>query len=342
MNLLFVHTAFLGDLLLCIPAFKELKRHGFKLTLVCRSGIGDFFSALNLHSDHQKIFEDVFELKKNDSKSYSNLVQILNTKTWDIIICPHQSFRSTLFVKKIRSTKKIGFKSWNSFLAYDLTLKRPLELPEPLRILKLLEIIPINFEQRLNFIYSQQYQIPEEFSLLVYTSKKSESKSKNKKIAIFPGSVWATKRWTSQGFLDVSVQLNKLNYEVFFLGSSNEAELCESLAKQSNSQSLAGKLSLLESFDFIGECCLVLSNDSGGQHLAAAAGVPVITIFGPTTLDLGFRPWINDSNIIENKSLKCRPCGKHGHQQCPLGTHECMKSIDPTEVYTNIVQMIQK
>ena len=53
-------------------------------------------------------------------------------------------------------------------------------------------------------------------------------------------------------------------------------------------------------------------------HAGAGAGV--------------YRPWQNKAVVVQNKNLDCRPCGKHGHASCPIKTHECMKSIAPSQV----------
>jgi heptosyltransferase-2 len=78
---------------------------------------------------------------------------------------------------------------------------------------------------------------------------------------------------------------------------------------------------------------LVVTNDSAGQHLAALAGTKTVSVFGPTVLPFGFRPWNSQAIVVERFGLSCRPCGKHGPMKCPIGTHECMKSIRSNEVY---------
>ena len=52
----------------------------------------------------------------------------------------------------------------------------------------------------------------------------------------------------------------------------------------------------------------------------------------PTVLDFGYRPWSNQTYIIEKVGLACRPCGKHGGHTCPIKTHDCMTHISASEV----------
>jgi heptosyltransferase-2 len=81
---------------------------------------------------------------------------------------------------------------------------------------------------------------------------------------------------------------------------------------------------------------VVVSNDSGAMHLASVAEVPTVAIFGPTVLEFGYQPWNNMSAVVENKEINCRPCGKHGHEKCPIGTHVCMTSISANQVLEKI------
>lgn len=61
--------------------------------------------------------------------------------------------------------------------------------------------------------------------------------------------------------------------------------------------------------------------------MAAVVGLPTVAVFGPTTLDLGYRPWQSRAIVVQNNLLDCRPCGLHGAQRCPLGHHQCMKDL---------------
>ncbi len=78
---------------------------------------------------------------------------------------------------------------------------------------------------------------------------------------------------------------------------------------------------------------LVVSNDSGSQHLASLVETPLVSIFGPTVLSQGFGPWQNKAVVAQATGLTCRPCGRHGHDKCPIGTHVCMTSLTPDSVY---------
>ncbi|MNL44308.1 Lipopolysaccharide core heptosyltransferase RfaQ [compost metagenome] len=117
------------------------------------------------------------------------------------------------------------------------------------------------------------------------------------------------------------------------MGGPGEEALAEDVASQiPGVRSLAGKTQIFESAQLIVRAALVVGNDSASTHLAAVCETPLIAIFGPTILKFGYRPWSAQSYVVEIPGLPCRPCGKHGPQKCPIGTHECMKGIAASEV----------
>jgi heptosyltransferase-2 len=67
------------------------------------------------------------------------------------------------------------------------------------------------------------------------------------------------------------------------------------------------------------------------MHVGVAQNVPVVAIFGSTTLSLGYGPYTDRAEVVE-RSLDCRPCGRHGYSECPRGHFNCMKQITPEQV----------
>ena len=76
------------------------------------------------------------------------------------------------------------------------------------------------------------------------------------------------------------------------------------------------------------------------MHVATALNLPVLAIFGSTSPKGGFGPYSPDAKIIE-RNLPCRPCGLHGHQQCPLNDFKCMEELMPEEILRSVENMIQ-
>ena len=84
---------------------------------------------------------------------------------------------------------------------------------------------------------------------------------------------------------------------------------------------------------------ILICNDSGTMHVASSVGTPVVSIFGPTVPSQGYSPWNKKSRIVE-VNLSCRPCGAHGHDLCPIGTHDCMKKVTAEMVLTKAKEIL--
>lgn len=333
---LVIQTAFLGDLILSVPVLRRIKalNPSEKLIVVCKKGHADFLL-------REQIADYAFEVEKSSRKSYREALKYIENFAVDKLFCIHRSVRSQLFAAQVKAEKKIGFSSLLGFWIFDDHVDFDLAAPEVIRQFKILETTdPLTRVQIGENDFSELNEtgkpVPGFFSMA-----KTRPLAGNKKIAIFPGSVWATKRWTEEGFTKVTQQLLQDGFKVDLLGGPDDAPLCDRIAVMApGAQVLAGKLSIHESLKVLPNYDLVISNDSASTHMAVYNGVRVVSIFGPTTKALGFRPWSNDATVVENPELSCRPCGKHGHMICPLGHHNCMKSISAEQVLTAVTRSL--
>jgi heptosyltransferase II len=338
-KVLIIQTAFLGDVLLSLPLLNRVKAiyPGAQVTLLCRKGVGEIFREL-------QFADEVIELDKKNKINFKKMFQLLKAQSYDLLLCPHESYRSHFMSMKIPAKTKIGFKNiWNFFI-FNKSIKRDLTLPDALRQLSLISSVDSGSKEAI-----AHYQATKNIPAIAQMGFKNSIKSyfkyedvvkkfqiEDQGIFIAPGSVWNTKRWKKEGFVEVAQKLSR-NNKVIFIGSPEERELCKEISREvDGSLNLAGKTSLLELLILLSRGKLLISNDSGAMHMGSVAELPTLAIFGPTVLDLGYQPWQEKAVVVENKELKCRPCGKHGHQKCPLGTHECMKSISAEIVLKNL------
>lgn len=325
-----VQTAFLGDVILTIPFLLRLKSisPSEKLIVVCKKGLGEFLK-------NDGVVDGFIEIEKSDRQSYAKARQQLKTFHITYLYCIHRSIRSLLFSSQISADQKIGFNSVLGFWVFDECVDYENRWPDAIRKFKLLR----SRDQEVKATLSEQ-----DFDILNLADSKGKlpktpklfsfprlQKIVKKQICLFPGSVWATKRWTKIGFTEVARKFNQMGYQVLLLGGADEKSLCDEIALQvSGVKVFAGELTISESLKKVEESLLVVANDSAATHMAAYKNTPAVTVFGATTLNLGFRPWSDESRVVQ-KELNCRPCGKHGPQKCPLGHHNCMKLI-PSEV----------
>ncbi|NLB35570.1 MAG: glycosyltransferase family 9 protein, partial [Elusimicrobia bacterium] len=105
--------------------------------------------------------------------------------------------------------------------------------------------------------------------------------------------------------------------------------------------SFEGKTNVKDLIALVSLMDFLISNDSGIIHIAAALGIGVGAIFGPTVPALGFTPFGSRHVIIENKDLKCRPCSLHGPRTCPKKHFKCMLDISPEDVLMQVKKFFE-
>ncbi len=320
MRIVVWQTAFLGDLILTTPLFSSIKRifPDSHLSVIAKP----------FGRDVLKNNDDIDELIVFDKKSMSTWELIKKIKRrFDIAISPHRSHRASYSLFLARIPFRVGFdKAGFSFL-YTKTVPHKFDGTHEIeRNLKLLTVFD---EYDPNKLIKFPKIILSEDEKGFY--KKHGLKEKDY-VLIAPGSKWETKRWTPEGFGKIIDLLIDRGERVVLIGSKEDIKFTEEVLgfskKGYDVLNLVGKTSLRETFSLIKSGKLLISNDSAPVHMAVAFGTPVVDIYGPTVTDFGFYPYRN-GKVVEIDGLECRPCGLHGHRECPIGTHDCMKMIKP-------------
>lgn len=122
-----------------------------------------------------------------------------------------------------------------------------------------------------------------------------------------------------------------------------------------------GKFRLNESADLVRRAKLVVTNDTGLMHIAAAFRRPVISLWGNTVPEFGMYPYYGQQyltaftnqravspdqlkqpyEILEVRNLPCRPCSKIGYKKCPLGHFKCMEKIETSLLLQRVKDRIR-
>ncbi len=160
-------------------------------------------------------------------------------------------------------------------------------------------------------------------------------------VGFAPGAAYGhAKRWPPDRVAQVVTRLTNERGVVCVLvgaGGDREAgrEIESSLPPGVHAVNLIGRTDLRLLMGVLGACRAFVSNDSGAMHLAAAVGVPVTAIFGPTN-EKATAP-IGDHDIILQQVF-CRPCML---RECPID-HRCMKRISADQVYDAVVRRLER
>lgn len=150
-------------------------------------------------------------------------------------------------------------------------------------------------------------------------------------IGIAPSARWVTKRWAAESFAAVADQLQHEGlHRVVFIGATQEkgdiAQVKQSM--RTAAADLTGLTTVGDLPAVMRRLCLLITNDSGPMHVAAAVGTPVVAVFGPTS-PACTGPY-GDGHTVLTSSVHCRPCFR---RQCDNpNTNECLTSITVDEV----------
>jgi len=162
--------------------------------------------------------------------------------------------------------------------------------------------------------------------------------SKKPIIGLCPGAEFGpAKRWPTKHFIELSKTLINNGYQIWLFGSNKDQEVCTSIRdgvdqqQQANCFNLAGETSLIEAVDLMAACKIVVSNDSGLMHIAAAVNCQVVALYGSTSP--GYTPPLSEHVEILHTDISCRPCFK---RECPLKHLDCLQKLSPDLVINAI------
>jgi len=154
-------------------------------------------------------------------------------------------------------------------------------------------------------------------------------------VAVFcPGAEYGpAKRWPEPYYAELAQQLRAQGYTVWLIGSSKDKEVADKIVALGNPQAvnLCGSTDLKDAIALLSCADLVVSNDSGLMHIAAALDRPMLAIFGSSSPQ--FTPPLSDKAQVLKLDLPCSPCFK---RVCPLGHFNCMMQLTPQQVARHI------
>ncbi len=317
-KVLIIRFSSLGDIVLTTPIIRALKNN-FPDIILDYLVKEKYVDALRFNPKLNKI------IPFTKDTSIKQIRELIKKEKYDYIIDLHSSLRSKLIT--------FGLKA-KTFSIKKNRIKKFLLVKFKINLLKNYDLIPE--------IYAKA--IPDleldEAGAEIYLEK--QTSIRENLIGICPGAFHFTKSWGENNYLDLIKFLIKLNYKVALFGGKNDMELCERLSSyDKNIINYSTNDNLLEMAKNMLKCKLILGNDSGLMHVAAALKLPVIVIFTSTVKNFGFEPYKAKSIIIENNDIMCRPCSHIGLDKCPKGHFNCANSISPSDVFNKIKLVIK-
>lgn len=165
-----------------------------------------------------------------------------------------------------------------------------------------------------------------------------ELESRQPILAICPGAEHGdSKQWPPAHYATLANAVMADGWQVWIFGSAWDVDIASEIEGSlgaDNWSNLVGKTSLAQAIDLMSATSVVVSNDSGLMHIAAALGKPVVGIYGSTSPD--FTPPLAERVKLLVSEIDCWPCFK---RQCPYGHLRCLKELDPLRVINAVTEL---
>ncbi len=329
MKILIVAPSWVGDTVLAQPMFRLLHQRHANLTLDVLAPP----STLPLLARMPEVRRGIVarfghgELKFAERR---RLARELQAEHYDQAIVLPNSMKSALIPLLARIPLRTGFRGEMRYgLLNDVRRLEPRALP------KMVERFAVLALDR-GAALPRPLPAPA-LSVDVENSKKlikKQNLNHDKPLAVFcPGAEYGpAKRWPAAYFGALARQAAQAGYAVGLIGSPKDVAIGDDIVRASDGAcvNLCGKTSLEDAIDLIGGAALVVTNDSGLMHIAAALGRPTLALYGSSSP--AFTPPLSDKANIIKIDIACSPCFK---RECPLGHFNCMRQLTPEQVWSN-------
>lgn len=323
-KILIIQTAFIGDVVLSTALIEKIAKYypGVQIDFLLRKGNE------GLLLNHPLVNEVlIWEKKKNKYKNLFALLKKIRSTGYDKVINVQRYFSTGLLTAFSGAKERIGFD------------KNPLSFLFDKKIKHVFDLSGTRHEVEKNNDLIQHFTDDKKNKPVLYPTSEDYDRIKeyilNPFITITPSSVWFTKRYPEEKWIEL---INRINpkYRIYLLGGLDNLEECKELKSKCNNNQikiLAGKLSFLQSAALMQSAVMNYTNDSAPLHFASAVNAPVTAIFCSTVPAFGYTPLADQSFIIETKEkLTCRPCGTHGRKSCPEKHFKCGTTIETEEL----------
>ena len=327
MKILFILPSNIGDIVLASPAIALARQHHPQALFYIMLGTStDNSYSFSLFENAKKFYEQVFVYsKKSKWRKKIRLIKDLRQHHFDEIIDLKNSFLSFLLAgKNIKNQLllKIYWVILKNFMGYKK---------------KYVAFFYFDLLKKIGFQGEFKFEVFPSIPNMVETYDIRFNPNK-KIILISPGSKNMTKRWSQDYYTRVIYDLLKNGkYQIILVGDESDRPIIDNMMihflDDINVINLCTKTTLSELYNLIRKSNLVITNDSAPLHLAAAANVPSLAIFGPSDYKKYAPPFSNHTTVMVD--LECSPC-ERSLCRYDIAKPPCMINITPREILKKI------
>ncbi len=318
---LIIRFSSIGDIVLTTPVIRCLRKKipDAEIHFLTRKSFRGIVSA-NPYINKIHTLGDSFELMLHE----------LKMEAYDYIIDLHNNVRTLKVKRYLKEVKAFSFYKLN-VEKYIYTSLKINTLPKKHIVDRYLETVKSFGVEDDGF--GLDYFIPD-----IDRIKKEDIPTPHQLgyIGIVIGAALGTKKLPLHKLKELCAAIN---HPIILLGGKEDYEDGKQIAANDEIKiyNACGKFNLNESADLVRNAKLIITNDTGLMHIAAAFQKPIISVWGNTVPAFGMYPYYGKKSeqnfdVMEINKLWCRPCSKIGYKKCPLGHFKCMEKIGVNEI----------
>jgi len=325
---LIIRFSSIGDIVLTTPVIRCLKKQvpDAEVHFLTKSS---FLPVV----EHNPYIDKIHLL----AHSWELMIEELKTENYDYIIDLHHNTK-TLRVKSALKVKSYSF--------YKLNIEKYIYTSVKLNILPKVHIVDRYLKTVESFGVKNDGEGLDYFIAKEEETKREDIPASHSAgyVACIIGAALGTKQWPVHKWKEFCRQLN---HPVILLGGPEDVAAGNEIAAVDDIKvyNACGKFRLNESADLVKKAKLVVTNDTGLMHIAAAYKKPIISLWGNTVPSFGMTPHYGSgmvpNTIVQVNKLWCRPCSKIGYKKCPLGHFKCMEKIEVEQVLQIVQQSLK-
>jgi len=333
-------TNWVGDSVMTVPALRALRRllPDAQITLAIRPSAKGVFSEVDF-------VDEVLVYDRRNAFSVVSQIREWRRRQFDLAVLFQNAFEAALIPFLAGVPVRLGYATESR----QPLLTHPIPLPDwrssKHEVFYYLYLITA-LEQLLSGT-STICEVDPDISLPISESRQAEATellrsfgvdAEQSVVAICPGSINSrAKRWPAESYAALADRLLEEQRQVLLIGSRDEIDVTNEVTSRMRNQPivLTGKTTLDQITAVLSKVDLVVTNDTGPAHIAAALGCPTIVIFGPTN-PLTTRPFSFKAEILRHPP-DCAPCML---RDCPID-HRCMRGLTPERVITSVRALME-
>ena len=341
-KILIVKLRYIGDTISILPVVENINEKAPAVTVDVIVNIGTEEIITNHPGIRRTWVYDRNLAKKNlfSSLSYhKNLIRRLRLEKYDFVIDFNCGDRSSFIAFMTGASQRISYQGCSRLsriLMNNFVELNPLKHHVVDYQLESLRLFGMD-----NFGRSMELHIPKSAEAKVddFLAKLGINQDP-RKIVIHPGAGKKLRQWQPEKYAQIAHLLrSRYNASIMLIGGPGDKHLVESVEKHMGFEASfrSNQLSLPEMAALFSRCHLFIGSDSGPGHIAAAAGCPTLTLFGPTFPHL-WRP-LSPVGEVVFKNLACSGCSQE-EKLCIRPHNTCMDAIGVEEVWAEVERML--